>query len=571
VTLSSTEHHQRPTTGDSTALSRRILRWRDRIIAHPRLEWARARAAGPTAVVIVLASAAITLAIMHGTIWYSDEFRYGLNYRGTTHDIFKEEFGFIFPLTRIAYNGLFRLFGLRTYLPFRVFGVGCTIVLATSVGLYARRFANRWAGVVCVAYFMLLGSSFHNLLWPAASINELGVAMLPLGLVILSSQRRYATVMAFVLFGLGFGFAGPQAVAPIFGCLVFLAVTRRWRATLIPIAWFIYYLVLVSLSDYDAPAPITTNIFNAPGFIYRSAIGSTSGAMGLEGSAGPVTFAIFVVALVVGYHRLPRERRHRVLAAIAMTVTFWSITAVLRGHLNEPAAPRYLVFPITGYVLVLVELSTLVVWSSRRRMLAAGLIAFAVVANGSLLILSGRAFRYQSGVQRAELAALELAADRADASYQPDPSTMPYISAGPYEAAITALGSPAFSYAHLPNATESEREAADRVLLELRSIVATAVDAQPPGEQYTRCETHGGAAFAMQIESSDSPIYIENRGVLPIEIKARRFAAIPSTAGITTVYPGRRMLIMAAPDKSTTPWTLSAVGDVWTLCGSESS
>lgn len=513
---------------------------------------------------IVIVAGLLELSIMHGTIWYSDEFRFGLDYRGLSHNIFKEEFGFVFPFTRIAYNTLFRLFGFRTYLPFRVMGVSCTVALACSVGVYTARVANRALGLILAAYFMLLGSSFHNLLWPAASISELGLAALPIGLTLLMRAQRSSTIAAFFAFGIAFGFAGPQAVAPVFGCLVFLAMERRWRATLAPILWFGYYMALVYFSHYRSPAPIFTNILNAPGFVYRAAIGGASGAMGLESSVGPVALAAFLVAVAVGFRKLPKARQSRVLGIASMMVAFWLITAVLRGHLNEPAAPRYLVFTVAGYVLILVELSTLVIWTAYRRTLSIAIIVFATLGNTSMLVFSGRAFRFQSENQRAELAALELSFAHAAPTYQPDPTTMPYISAAPYQNAIRTLGSPALSFTELPSSSESARESADRVLLELGSVLVTGTPVAD--KSGASCRALGGPSSTIELAPTDAPIYVQNVGVLPVEIKARRFAgAFPSTS-ISEVFPGRAVQISTIADRSPVGWTLDGSGDSWLVC-----
>lgn len=546
------------------------FRWTDRVVTLMsasqtlalgvlRRRWAPA----VVAAVLLLVTATFTLVIMRGTIWYSDEFRFALSYRGASHGIFREEFGFIVPLSWIAYNLLFREFGLHSYFPFRVMGVTCTIVTALAVGAYVRKFANAWLGVAAVAYVMLLGSSFHNLLWPSSSISQIGLVMLPLGLLILSSSRKSTPVLAFAVFGFGFLSAGPHALAPVFACFVFLLLQRRWRAALAPAIWFLYYLVIVSVSNYRTPAPIFTNLLNTPNFIYRGAYGAAADMVGLESSSGPILLLLIIGALFFGFRRLPTIRQHRVAACCVMNLMFWSLTSIQRGNYNEPAAPRYVIIPITGFVLILIELSSLLTWTTYRRLLAAGIIVYSTLGNAALLTLSARNFRFQSGVQRAELAALELGLDRAPANYQPDPTTMPYVSADLYGKAIKAIGSPAFPASHLPSASEAERDAADRVLLELNSVVVNPVDAVPKG---TACSSQGGGGGYAIVVAPSGHAFVENRGILPLVLHARRFGGVDAVGAVATVYPGRSAVIGTAADASAVPWTVTGVGDSWLVC-----
>jgi hypothetical protein len=240
--------------------------------------------------------------------------------------------------------------------------------------------------------------------------------------------------------------------------------------------------------------------------------------------------------------------------------------AVFRGNLGEPAAPRYIVVSVVGFVIVAIELSTLVRWTPYRLTVAGLFVAFAVLSNASQVHTAAVNFRYQSGVQKAELAALELGMARAPVSYQPDPSTMPYVFAGPYAKATARMGSPAFPASALPGATPDERTAADRVLTELHGL-GVQLSADPPAAAAT-CVSHGDGLQSSTVDVEVNPrgLVLVNRGATPLTVRSRRFSSTFASTPLAQVLPGTSASITPAPDASTTPWTVEVSGDRWSAC-----
>jgi hypothetical protein len=522
----------------------------------------------PALVAVVAVAGAVELWVMRGTIWYSDEFRWGINYHGVLHDAFQQEWGWIQPLSRVAFGVLFSQYGFHHYLPFRVFGVACTVVLAVAMAWYCRIFRSPWLGIVVAAFFMLLGSSFHNLLWPAAGTTEITMASLPVALLALRRRDVVGDAIAFVALGVGVGFAAPVAMAPCFAVAVLVALQRRWLTLAVPGTWAFLYWLSGKIWPYSAHTPLGANLLGLPSYVERAATGAAGGASGLAVIDGLVPFLAFLVVVAVGLPRLTSERRHRVLAVLAMLAFYWLSIGASRGQLNEPAAPRYIVISVVGYVLILVELSTLLVWTRYRLAVAGALVVFALASNASQMRAAAVNFRYQSGVQKAELAALQLALARAPANYQPDPATMPYVSAGPYASAIARMGSPALDPARLPSANPSEQAAADRVLLELHGLDVTQSKGTAAAAAAGTCTEHGDGVeqASSEVTVPDGGVTIVNRGTVPLTLRARRFAAAYPTSTLAEVLPGVSAAIAPAPDASPAPWTLQVTGDTWAAC-----
>jgi hypothetical protein len=85
---------------------------------------------------------------------------------------------------------------------------------------------------------------------------------------------------------------------------------------------------------------------------------------------------------------------------------------------------------------------------------------------------------------RAELAALEVAGPTTDPGYHPDEFRAPGIAAGPYFAAVSDWGSPAFATEDVERLAEAERQEADAVLVEALGVsVQQLANAAPGGPQ----------------------------------------------------------------------------------------
>ena len=124
-----------------------------------------------------------------------------------------------------------------------------------------------------------------------------------------------------------------------------------------------------------------------------------------------------VVALLVSLHRRGTAS-WRLLALIAAPLAFWGLTALARGQLGEPAAPRYLYPGVVFLLLIAAEASTGVRLARGALVVAALITGFAVLGNAGTL-------REGAGFLRDESTGLERRARRAAARGRPRRRRLP--------------------------------------------------------------------------------------------------------------------------------------------------
>jgi hypothetical protein len=153
---------------------------------------------------------------------------------------------------------------------------------------------------------------------------------------------------------------------------------------------------------------------------------------------------------------------------------------------------------------------------------------------------------------RAELAALEVAGPTTDPGYHPDEFRAPGIAAGPYFAAVSDWGSPAFAAEDVERLAEAERQEADAVLVEALGIsVQQLANAAPRGPRpavdaaiggrvgfRSRCVTFVPKIFEASIEVTvpAAGIVFTGTGAL-VEVGLRSFAGHYPEASMGSAEP----------------------------------
>lgn len=539
---------------------------------HPALE----RLASVGFLVVAAVAVAVQLRLTRGFIPHSDEYGWILHFRNLGSGMRHLWGGWFDPLARLAYNTLFATAGIGSYLPFRLMGALGNLTLAVAVYAYARHIGQRWLGVGFALLLLLLGSASWVVLIPLNSMNAIGLAALPAGLVLLDKDRPRADAATCVLLLVAMGFSGP-VVLPICAGLASRLLLERplgWRRLAVPVIPVVAYVAGFLLSPGDAARdliPVSLlyvldfnlfqNILRAPLFMSELASAGAAGLLGLGADKGPAIVAALAVGGSVAIPRLPAPARRRALASVVTAVCAWGVIAVGRDHLGDIGAPRYVVMTVVPVLLVALEVAAHARLSVPGRIAVAGLLLFAIVGNVLILQLSAEALTSQSEVERAELSALELAIDRAPPDYRPDGRTgwpLLYVTAGEWRDATARLGSPALPPAELPRASAEARTQADRILREL-----SGVDARP-GVNAGRaaCASHSDA---VQQVLPPEGVVVE-AGSQPVEVRVRRFAdGYPQEAG-WVLQPGERRAFVPVRDRSAQRWTAEAKGAAFSLC-----
>ena len=344
---------------------------------------------------------------------------------------------------------------------------------------------------------------------------------------------------------------------------------REWRRRV--------YLVLVPVALYAAwwlgwghtaeSAVSLHNIAATPLFVLDSFAAAIAGLLGLatpaEGAASPAGLdwgrPLAVLLGGLGLWRLYRlERIPRSLwVVLAILLSFWVLGGVALKPGRAAWVSRYQYPGAALTILVAVELLRGV--RLERRLFAPAAIVVAAAVAGSVLFLhlSFRSYERTTSIERADLAAIEIARDRVDPDFvlSEDIAGTGYvhIDAGSYLSARDAFGSPAFSEAELATAPADAREPADRVLaagldLELSPVA-------PPQTQAS-CRTLAAPA---SVTLPPGGALLRASGGDP-EVSLGRFAdGFPVALG--ALEPDRWERLAVPSDRSPRSWRMRLQGD----------
>jgi hypothetical protein len=257
-----------------------------------------------------------------------------------------------------------------------------------------------------------------------------------------------------------------------------------------------------------------------------------------------------------------------------LPIAFWSLTALARAQLHEPASPRYL-YP--GAVFVLLLFAYLL---ERERLRPIALVLLLIAGLGSA---ASNTRGFTTGASHLEDAAREIKADLAGveiAGPRVDPGVLaglevnpgqPQIKAGLYLEAVNDIGSsPALTEAELLRTDTGLREAADR---EMAAIYGPGLFAQGgglPGVRPKVISTAGAklsatrSCFDVRPERGSPQIALvvpdgglqitPLRGDSPVEVRLKRFGDAFPNDPVSKVESGFTVQLQIPKDSSSRPW-----------------
>jgi hypothetical protein len=407
--------------------------------------------------------------------FHYDEWNFVLGRQGWNFDTFlvpHNEHLLLIPVA--VFKVLFVTVGLDAYRPYLLVPLGLHLLCVWLVFVYVRRRRGELVAFVASVLLLVLGAAWHALLVP---LNLSFLASVAAGLGALIALERHdgrgdaaacgLLAIAFASSSIGISFAA--------GALVEILWQRsRWRrvwAVALPIALYAAWFLAYGNPDAAPGAEggafelARSNLPAVPGYVFNAAAAASGGLVGLSIDWGrPLVFVAglaLAVKLMRGTPFSPRS-----LGLLAAAATYWGIMALFRAQLNTPADSRYLYFGGVLIILLVVELMPAILPRREVLVVAAVLLTGSAVSGFSLLHDGSLFLQSWSRFVRAELAALEVAGPTTNPGYLPDPSRAPGISAGPYFAVVSDLGSPAFEAAEVERLTEPERSDADAVLIE---------------------------------------------------------------------------------------------------------
>lgn len=541
-----------------------------------------ARSLRPEPVVAgVLALAVVfNLWVTRGQLFFSDEWsRLILDNGASFSELLRGHSGHLVILHSLLYKGLFAVFGADSYLPFRILHsllVGLAGLLFFGL---VRSETRPWPAVFATSLLVLLGSAWEVLSTPWGTIILLPVVLGLAALLLIRHGSAVADLLACLLLigavsaqSTGLAFLAGAACALLLGAPG-TRVRRSW-IFLVPLAiyaaWFVWSRS-TGVGDAIQDPVHAGNVIQVPSAMASVAAAGLTAGTGFFGESriGEQSFNLTAGYLLLGFAVLGVAWRGRrqpppggaAWVGAALALAFWGLVAfVVEPPFRPPEAARYLFPSVLFLLLIALELARGIPLGRAAGAAAGAAFAVALVPNAANLVRQGNGLRTISADERVALGTLELMRGEIPPERLPGLSTIegPAITfadpgqftASQYFAAAERYGSPATAPDRLIGATDFQRLAVDRVLLDRGEIgvlpVPKRVSARAAG-----CRRPGSGG---EIELPDGPILLVPAGRGAVTIMARRFGAtFQSPAG----GPWEGGVAVAAPFTPGTPgWRL---------------
>ena len=310
------------------------------------------------AVALGAAASALILYANRGTTFLLDDWAYLVQRSGslTEASLFGSQNGNWTTTVVLAYRGLADLFGLGSYLPWRI------ALLATHLGscallyILARRRVGPWWALLALS-LVLVNRGWEMLLWPFQIGQALSV-LAGLGALLLLDRRDVRGDLgasALLLVSLASSSYGPPFLLV---AAVELLLSRRaglW-VLVAPVAAWVWWQETWN-ADIPAQGPTDWSGFkNAVDFGWDILPGGPAAALGTSFAVGRAVVLLLVV-LAVARMVLERRVHARLIGLIVAYFAYWASVAWARSELpNLGHSPRYLGLGVVLIVLAWVEL-----------------------------------------------------------------------------------------------------------------------------------------------------------------------------------------------------------------------
>jgi len=526
--------------------------------------------------ILVLACSGTLLLVLQSHLTFlADDWRFLLQRRGSDPAGFLDPHNDHIAIIPVAvYKAVLGTFGMTSALPFQVVSTLVFLGSAAALFAYLRLRVGDELALFGATLILFLGAAWTDLLWSFQIGLSGSIAAGVLALLALERDHRIADRIACLLLVVSTAFS-ELGVSFAVAALVSVALGPGPRRSRLYVALAPVALYLVWFLGWGHKGPETFTFHNlvvSPKYVFEAisqAIASLLGlATPLTGNDGqPVGLLwgelLLVTLVVLSVWRVRgRGGISRGLAtALALGGSFWFFAA-LNAYLDWrlPTNGRYQ-YP-GGVFVLMIAAEVARGYRPDRRVLAVGaIITLAAVVSGLFFLDKGyRLRRTASGVERARLAALEIARPHLTPKTPVSLDLLTQVQAGEYFSAVDEFGSPALPESELVSSGEVERQVADR---ELASLLGISLRAAQPKPQSARSRAGCLTARASPAARLSQPLRpgaytLAGRG-LPAEVHLARFAVQPPVA-LGTLGPGQVAVLDLPPDRSARPWRLALGG-----------
>jgi len=523
----------------------------------------------------MVAAAGLILYLNRGTTFFLDELVWFYDSPGldSPGDVLDPHNGHLIAITRLVYKAILETVGAE-YVAFRVLAV-LTVLL--SAGLFYALAKRRIGALPALAPTLLLlffGSGWQHVLVPVGFTVIFSIAAALAALLALERDDRLGDVLGCALLVLSVA-TYTTGLAFLVGIAVSVLIRpdRRRRAWifLVPLAlyaaWWAWSLGAEQSSDQLTRL---SNILLIPSYVADSLASVIAALTGLDrdfSEPGPfVDLAwgrVLALLAIAGVALRLRGRRPPTLlwVGIGIVLTYWSLGALVADSADRaPWAIRYMYPGAVGVLLIAVAAAAGMRFSTIGLAALFAVTALSLATNLAFLRDAGHLFRDQySNQTRADFAAVELARDRVEPSFNPVSNVQALATtpstAGRYLAAVDRYGSPAYTPAQLQRLPEGVRENADQVLAEALGIRTRASSSSDRAIECQRSSTAAPDGF--ELPPGGATLSVD--AAAPVPLALGRFADVPA-AETGEVTPGEPVAVSIPPDSSALPWRASATG-----------
>jgi hypothetical protein len=413
---------------------------------------------------LLLAGAVLVLYVGRKTSFYFDEWDFVQGRRAWNADtLLSPHNEHLSLLPVLLYKLIFAVGGIASYVPFRVAMTLVHLLVCALLFVYARRRVGDVLALAAVAPLLFLGTAWPDLLWPFQTgfLGSLAAGLA--ALLALDRDDRRGDIAAAAL--LTASIASSSIGLPVFAAAALEILgrpdrRRRWFVLVIPAALYVLWYL-----GYGAGEDLSVdNLLATPGYVANAAAGAVGALFGLGFSWGRSLTVALIAALVLSLRRGAADP-WRLAGLVALPLIFWTLTALARAELHEPAAPRYLYPGVLFLLLIALEAARGIAVPRPAVAALLVLVAFTTLANVGQLRDGGGYLRDHTVELDGALAAVTLPAPGSlPPEFEPSPDVAPQIKAKAYLDAVKDLGSPAPTAAQLPQLIGRARSAADETL-----------------------------------------------------------------------------------------------------------
>ena len=550
---------------------------------------------------LAMVAAAVLLAYESKGEWFgTDDLGYGvrLSTESLHHALIHpppDKYLIAFPL--LVYKALFEIFGMGSYLPYRLTNILLVLLCAGLLFVLLRRWLPDRFAVPPTLLMLFFGAGSEVLVNPVRLPSQIALAA-GLGMMLALERRdRPGDLAAMVLVAISLG-SHPVGIsfAAVGAVMIFLGSWDGWKrlwVIVLPGALFAAWWLFIR------PAPVS-NYPNPPEqvftFVRQSWVALTAAVSGLFGVLEPPAFhqtpakvaALALLGLIAlgiwfGRRRLPPAFWAALVGLVVLMVTTRLAPA---GFLRAPDGPRYL-YPEA--FLLLIALGALAgslklpgwsMWATSAVLLVS------LWPNIDRLHDAGRQYARESEHYRVLWSAVEIAGPSAQPEFQFNPFSP---NAGEYQAVVRAFGHGGYTADEIAGKSAALRHLADTNEVAAVGLKLEPVTGPPRGGVAPRiadprtaaterdgCTTVGGGAPAEEAAS-------ESRGVELLLPPGGAWLGL-SRAADTSVYLGRfadettvpvrrpvgakGLELRIPPDRASFPWRLLVRSrSPFTVCG----